>query len=110
MQLSNLLRPERVKSYQKTKLEEAAFKFYEKMLKTQIYDLGKTKGITLPLSVNALEDSNYYPGADVMARAADAGIDLESIVSDMYCQLMEIGWDNADWHTDGDIATIDLEV
>ena len=80
------------------------------MLKTQIYDLGKTKGITLPLSVNALEDSNYYPGADVMARAADAGIDLESIVSDMYCQLMEIGWDNADWHTDGDIATIDLEV
>lgn len=101
MQLSSLLRPEKVKNYQKTALKEDVVKFYDRCLKAQIYDLGKLNGITLPISKAGL-DGNYYGGEQVITKALDAGIGLREIANEVVDQLIKMGWDGA-------VATVDYE-
>ena len=109
MQLSSTLRPEKVKNYQKTALKEDVVKFYEKCLKVQIYDLGKLTGIVLPTSEKGL-DGNYYGGEQIIAKAQDAGISLLDIASDVFDQLIQMGWEDATASCDSteDRITIDL--
>ena len=79
-------------------------------MQIQVYDLDRTKDITLPLRPDAL-DGISYPGAeDVLTKAYEAGVDLESIVIDVYNQLRDLGWEHAHWSENGDTATINLEV
>ena len=94
MQLSSLLRPEKVKNYQKTALKEDVVKFYDRCLKVQIYDLGKLTGIVLPTSEKGL-DGNYYGGEQIITKAQDAGIDLRAIASAVFNQLVKMGWEDA---------------
>lgn len=107
MQLSSLLRPEKVKNYQKTALKEDVVKFYEQCLKVQIYDLGKLIGIVLPTSEKGLY-GNYYGGEQVIAKAQDAGIDLRAIASDVLDQLVKMGWEDAAATYDDAQFNIDL--
>ena len=107
MQLSSLLRPEKVKNYQKTALKEDVVKFYDRCLKVQIYDLGKLNGITLPISKAGL-DGNYYGGEQVITKAVDSGIDLWEIATDVFTQLSKMGWDDANAKGDENSLTINL--
>ena len=107
MQLSSLLRPDKVKNYQKTALKEDVVKFYEQCLKVQIYDLGKLTGIVLPTSEKGL-DGNYYGGEQIIAKAQDAGINLRAIASDVLDQLVKMGWEDADATYDDSQFNIDL--
>ncbi len=107
MQLSSLLRPEKVKNYQKTVLKEDVVKFYDRCLKVQIYDLGKLTGIVLPTSEKGL-DGNYYGGEQIIAKAQDAGINLRAIASDVLDQLVKMGWDDATATYDDSQFNIDL--
>ena len=107
MQLSSLLRPEKVKNYQKTALKEDVVKFYDRCLKVQIYDLGKLNGITLPISKAGL-DGNYYGGEQVITKAQDAGIDLRAIASAVFNQLVKMGWEDASATYDDSQFNIDL--
>lgn len=107
MQLSNLLRPEKVKNYQKTALKEDVVKFYDKCLKVQIYDMGKLTGLALPISEKGLY-GNYYGGEQVIAKAQDAGIDLRAIASAVFNQLVKMGWDDATATYDDSQFNIDL--
>lgn len=109
MQLSNLLRPEKVKNYQKTALKEDVVKFYEQCLKVQIYDLGKLNGITLPISKAGL-DGNYYGGEQVIAKAQDAGIDLRAIAEDVVDQLVKMGWKDAVATVDDERTTVTIDL
>lgn len=107
MQLSSLLRPEKVKNYQKTALKEDVVKFYEQCLKVQIYDLGKLTGIVLPTSEKGL-DGNYYGGEQIITKAQDAGIDLRAIASAVFNQLVKMGWEDASATYDDAQFNIDL--
>lgn len=107
MQLSSLLRPEKVKNYQKTKLEEDVVKFYDRCLKVQIYDMGKLTGLALPISEKGL-DGNYYGGEQIIAKAQDAGIDLRAIASAVFNQLVKMGWEDASATYDDSQFNIDL--
>lgn len=107
MQLSSLLRPEKVKNYQKTALKEDVVKFYDRCLKVQIYDLGKLTGIVLPISEKGL-DGNYYGGEQIITKAQDAGIDLRAIASDVLDQLVKMGWEDASATYDEGQFNIDL--
>lgn len=107
MQLSSLLRPDKVKNYQKTKLEEDVVKFYEQCLKVQIYDLGKLTGIVLPTSEKGL-DGNYYGGEQIITKAQDAGVDLRAIAIDVLDQLVKMGWEDAAATYDDSQFNIDL--
>lgn len=109
MQLSNLLRPEKVKNYQKTALKEDVVKFYERCLKEQIYDLGKLTGIDLPISKKELYISCY--GDDqVIAKAQDAGIDLFAIAEDVVDQLVKMGWKDAVATVDDEMTTVTIDL
>ncbi len=101
MQLSSLLRPEKVKNYQKTALKEDVVKFYDRCLKVQMYDLGKLNGIVLPTSKAGL-DGTYYGGEQLIEKAETAGVDLTEIAKDVVDQLIKMGWDGA-------VATVDYE-
>ena len=109
MQLSNLLRPEKVKNYQKTALKEDVVKFYEQCLKVQIYDLGKLTGIVLPTSEKGL-DGNYYGGEQIIAKAQDAGINLRAIASDVLDQLVKMGWKDAVATVDDERTTVTIDL
>ena len=109
MQLSSLLRPERVKNYQKTALKEDVVKFYEQCLKVQIYDLGKLTGIVLPTSEKGL-DGNYYGGEQIIAKAQDAGINLRAIASDVLDQLVKMGWKDAVATVDDERTTVTIDL
>ena len=119
MQLSSLLRPERVKNYQKTALKEDVVKFYEQCLKVQIYDLGKLTGIVLPTSEKGL-DGNYYGGEQIITKAQDAGIDLRAIASDVLDlfaiakdvvdQLVKMGWKDAVATVDDERTTVTIDL
>ena len=109
MQLSNLLRPERVKNYQKTALKEDVVKFYEQCLKVQIYDMGKLTSIVLPTSEKGL-DGNYYGGEQVIAKAQDAGIDLFAIAKDVVDQLAKMGWEDAIATVDDEMTTVTIDL
>lgn len=109
MQLSNLLRPEKVKNYQKTALKEDVVKFYEQCLKVQIYDLGKLTGIVLPTSEKGLY-GNYYGNEQVIAKAQDAGIDLRAIASDVLDQLVKMGWKDAAATYDDERTTVTIDL
>ena len=108
MQLSSLLRPEKVKNYQKTALKEDVVKFYDRCLKVQVYDLDKLNGIVLPTSEKGL-DGNYYGGEQIITKAQDAGIDLTDIAHEVLLQLVKMGWDNAYCAGKGDQYIINLE-
>lgn len=107
MQLSNLLRPEKVKNYQETVLKESVFRYYDNALKAQIYDLGRTKGLTLPLSEAGID--GYYSGEELLRKALESGIDLKYIATDVFEQLIKMGWSSATAHAGEDQMTINLE-
>ena len=107
MQLSSLLRPEKVKNYQKTALKEDVVKFYDRCLKVQMYDLGKLNGIVLPTSKAGL-DGAYYGGEQLIEKAETAGVDLTEIAHDVLRQLMKMGWEDAWCGGKGDQYIINL--
>ena len=107
MQLSNLLRPEKVKNYQKTALKEDVVKFYDRCLKVQIYDMGKLNGIVLPTSKAGL-DGTYYGGEQLIEKAETAGVDLRAIASAVFNQLVKMGWEDASATYDDSQFNIDL--
>jgi len=107
MQLSSLLRPEKVRNYQKTALKEDVVKLYDRCLKVQMYDLGKLNGIVLPTSEKGL-DGNYYGGEQIITKAQDAGIDLRAIASAVFNQLVKMGWEDASATYDDSQFNIDL--
>ena len=107
MQLSSLLRPEKVKNYQKTALKEDVVRLYDRRLKEQIYDRGKLNGIILPISEKGL-DGNYYGGEQIITKAQDAGIDLRAIASAVFNQLVKMGWEDASATYDDSQFNIDL--
>ena len=109
MQLSSLLRPEKVKNYQKTALKEDVVKFYDRCLKVQIYDLGKLTGLALPTSERGL-DGNYYGGEQIITKAQDAGIDLRAIASAVFNQLVKMGWEDAVATVDDERTTVTIDL
>ena len=109
MQLSNLLRPEKVKNYQKTALKEDVVKFYDRCLKVQIYDLGKLTGIVLPTSEKGL-DGNYYGGEQIITKAQDAGIDLFAIAKDVVDQLVKMGWEDTVATVNDEMTTVTIDL
>lgn len=109
MQLSNLLRPEKVKNYQKTALKEDVVKFYDRCLKVQIYDMGKLTGIVLPTSEKEL-DGNYYGGEQIITKAQDAGIDLFAIAKDVVDQLVKMGWEDTVATVNDEMTTVTIDL
>ena len=109
MQLSNLLRPEKVKNYQKTALKEDVVKFYDRCLKVQIYDLGKLTGLALPTSEKGL-DGNYYGGEQIITKAQDAGIDLRAIASAVFNQLVKMGWEDTVATVNDEMTTVTIDL
>lgn len=109
MQLSSLLRPEKVKNYQKTALKEDVVKFYEQCLKVQIYDLGKLTGLALPTSEKGL-DGNYYGGEQIITKAQDAGIDLRAIAKDVVDQLVKMGWEDTVATVNDEMTTVTIDL
>ena len=109
MQLSSLLRPEKVKNYQKTALKEDVVKFYDRCLKVQIYDMGKLTGLALPISEKGL-DGNYYGGEQIIAKAQDAGINLFAIAEDVVDQLVKMGWKDAVATVDDERTTVTIDL
>lgn len=109
MQLSSLLRPEKVKNYQKTALKEDVVKFYDRCLKVQIYDLGKLTGIVLPISEDGAY-GYYYDDDRVIAKAHDAGVDLFAIAKDVVDQLVKMGWKDAVATVDDEMTTVTIDL
>lgn len=111
MQLSSLLRPEKVKNYQKTKLEEDLMQFYNRCLKVQMYDMGKLSGIVLPVSKAGLDDT-YFGGERLFDAAEEAGINPRKIVKGVMYQLINMGWGQTYYEDDActdDQIVISLE-
>lgn len=109
MQLSSLLRPEKVKNYQKTALKEDVVRLYDRRLKEQIYDRGKLNGIILPISEDGTY-GGYYDDDRVIAKAQDAGIDLFSIAEDVVGQLVKMGWKDAVATVDDERTTVTIDL
>lgn len=109
MQLSSLLRPEKVKNYQKTALKEDVVKFYDRCLKVQIYDMGKLTDLALPISEKGLY-GNYYGGEQIIAKAQNVGIDLFAIAKDVVDQLVKMGWEDAIATVDDEMTTVTIDL
>lgn len=109
MQLSSLLRPEKVKKRweeKRTSSEEYVFKMYDEILKEAVIDQTQNH-IELPIDYEGLcrsSENYYYP----VLNAFSDGEDYTQVAKQAVDNLKEMGW-SVDSYVEDGCMVIDLE-